>query len=149
MEILRVNMTDQSIKSESMPDEYKFLGGRGLTSSIINNEVPAKSDALGPANKLVFAPGYLTATPLINTGRLSIGSKSPLTGGIKESNVGGTVAYALARIGIAAVIVEGRGFSTLISLNSNHRSGRPPLPSCREGWIGCCYGIQGTKGGDC
>ena len=107
MEILRVNMTDQSIKSESMPDEYKFLGGRGLTSSIINNEVPAKSDALGPANKLVFAPGYLTATPLINTGRLSIGSKSPLTGGIKESNVGGTVAYALARIGIAAVIVEG------------------------------------------
>jgi aldehyde:ferredoxin oxidoreductase len=107
MELLRVNMTDQSIKSESMPDEYKFLGGRGLTSSIINNEVPAKSDALGPDNKLVFAPGYLTATPLVNTGRLSIGSKSPLTGGIKESNVGGTVAYALARIGIQAVIIEG------------------------------------------
>ena len=107
MEILRVNMTDQSIKSENTPDEYRFLGGRGLTSSIIHNEVPAQSDALGPDNKLVFAPGYLTATPLVNTGRLSIGAKSPLTGGIKESNVGGAVAYALARIGIVAVIIEG------------------------------------------
>ena len=107
MGILRVNMTDQSIKSESMPDEYKFLGGRGLTSTIINSEVAAKSEALGLANKLVFAPGYLTATPLINTGRLSIGAKSPLTVGIKESNVGGAVAYALGRIGIQAVIVEG------------------------------------------
>jgi aldehyde:ferredoxin oxidoreductase len=107
MEMLRVNMTNQSIRSEKIPEEYRFLGGRGLTSNLINNEVDATTDALGPDNKLVLAPGYLTGTPLINTGRLSIGSKSPLTGGIKESNVGGTVAYALGRMGLAAVVIEG------------------------------------------
>ncbi len=89
MKLIRVNMTDESIRIEETPAEYKMLGGRGLTSVMINNEVPAQSDALGPQNKLIFAPGFLTGTPLINTCRLSVGAKSPLTGGIKESNVGG------------------------------------------------------------
>ena len=108
MKLIRVNMTDKSIKIEETPAEYKMLGGRGLTSVMINNEVPAQSDALGPENKLIFAPGFLTGTPLINTSRLSVGAKSPLTGGIKESNVGGTVAYALARLGITALVIEGQ-----------------------------------------
>lgn len=108
MKLIRVNMTDQSIKIEETPAEYKMLGGRGLTSIMINNEVPAQSDALGPKNKLIFAPGFLTGTPLVNTSRLSVGAKSPLTGGIKESNVGGTVAYALARLGITALVIEGQ-----------------------------------------
>ena len=108
MKLIRVNMTDQSIRIEETPAEYQMLGGRGLTSIMINNEVPAQSDALGPENKLIFAPGFLTGTPLINTGRLSVGAKSPLTGGIKESNVGGTVAYALARLGITALVIEGQ-----------------------------------------
>ncbi|MBE9521525.1 MAG: aldehyde ferredoxin oxidoreductase, partial [Proteobacteria bacterium] len=108
MKLIRVNMTDKSIKIEETPAEYKMLGGRGLTSVMINNEVPAQSDALGPENKLIFAPGFLTGTPLINTSRLSVGAKSPLTGGIKESNVGGTVAYALACLGITALVIEGQ-----------------------------------------
>jgi len=62
---------------------------------MINEEVPPKCDPLGPDNKLIFAPGILSGTPLVNTSRLSIGAKSPLTGTIKESNVGGTVAAAL------------------------------------------------------
>jgi len=108
MQLLRVNMADQSVLSEDVPDAYRTLGGRALTSIMINREVPAKADPLGPDNKLIFAPGYLTGTPLINTSRLSVGAKSPLTGGVKESNVGGTVAYALARLGITAVIIEGQ-----------------------------------------
>ncbi len=108
MKLIRVNMTDRSISIEAAPDEYKILGGRGLTSTMINKEVPATCNALGPENKLVFSPGYFAGTSLVNTSRLSIGAKSPLTGGIKESNVGGTVAYALARMGIRAVVVEGR-----------------------------------------
>lgn len=58
---------------------------------MINNEVPADCNPLDSDNRLIFAPGFLTGTPLVNTGRLSIGAKSPLTGGIKESNVGGTM----------------------------------------------------------
>lgn len=108
MKLIRVNMRDQSISVEETPEAYKSLGGRGLTSIMINAEVPATCDALGPENKLIFAPGFLTGTPLINTSRLSVGAKSPLTGGIKESNVGGTAAYALARLGIKAVVIEGQ-----------------------------------------
>ena len=65
-------------------------------------------DPLGPENKLIFAPGYLSGSALVNTSRLSVGAKSPLTGGIKESNVGGTVAADLGHIGISAIIVEGK-----------------------------------------
>ena len=107
MKFLTVDMNRQKISVRDVPGEYAALGGRALTSILINHEVPAGSDPLGPENKLVFAPGYLSGTSLINTSRLSIGAKSPLTGGIKESNVGGTVAVDLARLGITALIVEG------------------------------------------
>ena len=68
----------------------------------------AKCDPLGPENKLIFAPGLLSGTSLVNTSRISIGAKSPLTGTIKESNVGGTVAAALGRLGITAMVIEGQ-----------------------------------------
>jgi len=108
MKFLRVNMTDKHITIQDVPEEYAGLGGRALTSNLINDEVPAGCDALDRENKLIFAPGYLSGTSLVNTSRLSVGAKSPLTGGIKESNVGGTVSAALANLGITAVIIEGR-----------------------------------------
>ena len=108
MKFLRVNMTTKTISSEDVPNAYTNLGGRALTSTMVNNDVPAMCDPLGPDNKIVIAPGYLSGTSLVNTSRLSIGAKSPLTGGIKESNVGGTVAADLAHLGITAVIVEGQ-----------------------------------------
>lgn len=114
MQFLRINMTDLSVRVEAVTEDYRLLGGRALTSTMVEREVPADCDPLGPVNKLIFAPGYFTGTSLVNTSRLSVGSKSPLTGGIKESNVGGTVAFSLARLGIAAIIVEGQ--------NTNGRS---------------------------
>jgi aldehyde:ferredoxin oxidoreductase len=108
MKIIRVDMTTQTIEEQPVDENYLGLGGRGLTSVLINNEVPPECDPLGPENKLIFAPGTLSGTPLVNTSRLSIGAKSPLTGGIKESNVGGTAAAALGRLGIIAMIIEGR-----------------------------------------
>ncbi|MEE4264077.1 MAG: aldehyde ferredoxin oxidoreductase C-terminal domain-containing protein [Desulfobacteraceae bacterium] len=107
MIFLKINLNRKNISVEDVPEEYAGLGGRCLSSVLINNEVPATCDPLGPENKLILAPGYLSGTPLINTSRLSIGAKSPLTGGIKESNVGGTVAADLAHLGITALIIEG------------------------------------------
>ena len=107
MKFIRVNMTSGSILEERIPDRYIGLGGRGLTSIMINDHVPADCDPLGEDNLLVFAPGFLSGTPMVNMGRLSIGAKSPLTGGIKESNVGGTMGHALSRHGIRALIIEG------------------------------------------
>ena len=108
MKFIRVNMSEKTIRVEDVPQDYVGLGGRGLTSIMINAEVPPKCDPLGPQNKLIFAPGFLSGTPLPNTSRISIGAKSPLTGTIKESNTGGTVAAALGRLGITAVIIEGQ-----------------------------------------
>ncbi|WP_243374234.1 aldehyde ferredoxin oxidoreductase C-terminal domain-containing protein [Geotalea sp. SG265] len=105
--ILRVNMTDLTTRTEPVPAAWAGLGGRALTSTIVAAEVPATCHALGENNKLVFAPGLLTGTPAANSGRLSAGAKSPLTGTIKESNAGGTAAQMLARLGIKALIIEG------------------------------------------
>jgi len=99
-------MNTKSIVVEDVPKVYRGLGGRGLTSIMINAEVPPTCDPLGPENKLIFAPGVLSRTNLVNTSRLSVGAKSPLTNTIKESNAGGTVAAALGHLGVTAVIVE-------------------------------------------
>jgi aldehyde:ferredoxin oxidoreductase len=107
-DILRVNMSDLSVKKEPVPAKYAKFVGRALTDAIVFNEVPPKSDPLGPDNKLVFAPGLFGGTTAPNGGRISVGAKSPLTGGIKESNSGGQVAHALAKLGLAAVVIEGK-----------------------------------------
>ena len=114
---------------EDLAEEYQGLGGRGLTSVLINSEVPAQCDPLGPENKLIFAPGILSGTKLVNTSRLSIGAKSPLTLGIKESNVGGTIAAALGRMEIAAIIVEGsapQGELYTLKIDENGEAGLIP-----------------------
>jgi len=88
VKIFRVNMSNLSFVAEEVPEEWKVLGGRGLTSVIVAKEVDPTCHPLGSKNKLVFAPGLLTGTMAANAGRLSVGAKSPLTGGIKESNSG-------------------------------------------------------------
>jgi aldehyde:ferredoxin oxidoreductase len=132
MKIIRVNMSEKSIRVEPVPGEYAGLGGRGLTSIMINLEVPPKCDPLGAENKLIFAPGLLSGTPLPQTSRLSIGAKSPLTGGIKESNVGGTAAAALARLGITAIIVEGQAPEGELYFLRIDRKGDPDLVPANE-----------------
>jgi aldehyde:ferredoxin oxidoreductase len=106
--ILRVDMTSRKTALEDVPEEYSKLGGRGLTSTIIGKEVPPECAPLGAYNKLVIAPGLFAGTGSPCSGRLSIGGKSPLTGGIKESNVGGLAAPKIARLGIAAIVIEGQ-----------------------------------------
>ena len=105
--ILRINMSDLSVKSEDIPEIYQGLGGRALTSAIIAEEVEPTCSAIGPNNKLIFAPGLLGGTNCANSGRISVGGKSPLTGGIKESNSGGQAGGYLSRLGISAIVVEG------------------------------------------
>jgi aldehyde:ferredoxin oxidoreductase len=105
--IIRVNMETLTTSTETCPSEWAALGGRALTSTVVAKEVPPTCEPLGKYNKLVFSPGLLTATAAANSGRLSAGFKSPLTGGIKESNAGGTAAQDLEKLGIKAVIIEG------------------------------------------
>lgn len=87
---------------------YAGLGGRAMTSMIVAKEVPPLCHPLGGNNKLVIAPGMLSGSAAVMSGRLSIGFKSPLTGGIKESNAGGQPSQMLARLGYAAIVIEGK-----------------------------------------
>ena len=88
--------------------EYAGFGGRAMTSAIVSKEVPPLCHPLGGENKLVIAPGLLGGTGAAMTSRLSVGCKSPLTGGIKESNAGGQPAQVLGRLGYAAIVLEGK-----------------------------------------
>jgi aldehyde:ferredoxin oxidoreductase len=105
--ILRVNMTDLTAKLEDVPEKYKDMGGRWLTTSMVSDEVDPMCHPLGPNNKLVFAPGIVTGTAAPTSARISVGGKSPLTGTIKESNSGAKFSPMLARLGLKAIVVEG------------------------------------------
>ena len=108
MWILRMNMKDRSCKLEDLPEKYKYLAGRGLTSTLVHDEVPPTCHPLGPNNKLVFSPGMVTGTVAPTSARISVGAKSPLTGAIKESNAGSEWPQALAVMRIRALVVEGK-----------------------------------------
>ncbi len=105
--ILRVNMTDLTAKYEDPPEKYALWGGRGFTSAVVFNEVLPTCHPLGPLNKLVIAPGWVSGTAAPTSGRTSFGGKSPLTGTIKESNAGGLSSQKIARLGLKGIIVEG------------------------------------------
>jgi aldehyde:ferredoxin oxidoreductase len=104
--IIRVNTKTRNATISDLPSALAMLGGRELTSTIIANEVKPKADPLGPENKLVLATGLLAATPAPNFSRVSAGCKSPLTGGIKEANVGGKAGFALGQHDIRAIVLE-------------------------------------------
>ena len=108
--ILRINMGADGgpvAKTEPIGD-YAGLGGRALTSAVVAKEVPPLCHPLGEDNKLVIAPGFLSGSVAAMSGRLSIGCKSPLTGGIKEANAGGQPSQMLGRLGYAAIVLEGK-----------------------------------------
>ncbi|OGP49299.1 MAG: hypothetical protein A2Y79_10880 [Deltaproteobacteria bacterium RBG_13_43_22] len=107
MRILRVNMTKLETTFESLPEDWKIIGGRGLSAKILKAEVPPQSEPLGPEAKFIVATGPLAGTLAPSCGRISIGAKSPLTLGIKEANSGGPAGQKMDKLGIRAIVVEG------------------------------------------
>ena len=107
MDILRINMSRLTVETEPLPEDWTLIGGRGLIAKIMNREIPPDIDPLGPDSKLIIAAGPLAGTMAPQLGRISLGCKSPLTKGIKKSNVGGPAAQKLDKLGIRGVIIEG------------------------------------------
>lgn len=105
--VWRVDVAQQAARSEEVPAAWQRLGGRGLIARISLDEIPGTCDALGPSNKLIWAPGLLVGHMLSSCDRISVGGKSPLTGGVKESNAGGTTGLQMALLGIKALVLEG------------------------------------------
>ena len=107
-QMIYVDMTNQSVQLKPFPEKWKLLGGRGLSAKILLEECNPKCDALGPDNVLVLAPGVLSGTAAPTSGRISVGCKSPLTGGIKEANTGGQPGQHLVKLGYRVIVVKGQ-----------------------------------------
>jgi len=104
--IVRVNTkTGKITKQEASAEEMRW-GGRLLISKFLLREVPPTCDPLGRYNKFIIAPGLLGDTMVTTTGKFSVGGKSPLTHGVKESDVGGEAGKKIARLGIKALVLE-------------------------------------------
>jgi aldehyde:ferredoxin oxidoreductase len=104
---IEVNLEKGTIPRTELAENTIWLGGRALADSILVQEVPPDCHPLGSRNLLVFAPGLYAGTLMPTASRMSVSGKSPLTGGIKESNVGGMAGMILAQLGVGAVVVSG------------------------------------------
>lgn len=104
--IVRVNTRTGETRITPCSDDELRWGGRSLIAHLMLREVRPTCDALGKENKLIVASGWLGDTVLTTAGRCSVGGKSPLTGGVKEANVGGEPGKQLARLGLRAVVLE-------------------------------------------
>ena len=107
--ILRVNLSTSKI-TEEFPDPdtlKKFLGGSGLATKYLFDEVRKGIDPLGPENKLIFMTGPLTGTPSPSTGRYTVVAKSPLTGFWGQANSAGFWGVDFKRSGFDGVVFEG------------------------------------------
>lgn len=107
MRLLRVNLSRNSAAFQEMPESWQSYGGRALVARFLLDEVPPRCDPLGPRNKLIWAPGLIVGHMLSSCDRISVGGKSPLTGGVKEANAGGTTGLKMAWLRIGAIVVEG------------------------------------------
>lgn len=105
---LHINLGKQTIESEAKEGEELVKAGRYLIAKTLVEANVATVDPLGSDNPLIFSAGPLAGTTFSNANRLSVGCKSPLTGGIKEANAGGTLAYAMGRLEIAGFTLHGR-----------------------------------------
>jgi len=108
--ILRVNLSDQTVKVEKPGEDFyrKYIGGRGIISYYLMKEVPKGADPLGPDNILIFAGGPLTGTNMIGSGRNSVGAKSPHTGTYGDAEAGGYFGAEMKRAGYDAIIIKGQ-----------------------------------------
>ena len=107
--VLRANLTTGQVDVETPGENFyrRYLGGAGFVAYYLLREVPPGTDPLGPDNRLVFACGPLTGAPLAGSGRNAIGARSPLTGAMGESDVGGFWGAELKAAGFDAIVVEG------------------------------------------
>ena len=104
---LDIDLNTQQITSRTLEGEEFAIAGRYfIAKTLLENDV-AGVDPLGPDNPLIFSAGPFAGTNFSNANRLSVGAKSPLTGGIKESNSGGTFGFALGQLGIFGFTLHG------------------------------------------
>ncbi len=104
---LHINLGDRAVEIEELHGEAVIRAGRHYIAKTLLERGAATIDPLSPDNPLIFSAGPFAGSNFSNANRLSVGCKSPLTGGIKESNSGGTFAFALGQSLMAGLTLYG------------------------------------------
>ncbi|MGB9722663.1 MAG: aldehyde ferredoxin oxidoreductase N-terminal domain-containing protein, partial [Chloroflexia bacterium] len=109
-QVLRVDLTSGRIVSEPLREDWArdFIGGKGLVFRYLYEELRPGTDPLSPANVVVIFPGLLAGTIVATTARTCVGTRSPLTGTILDSYVGGGFAAMLRYAGWDGIIITGQ-----------------------------------------
>ncbi len=111
--ILRINLTDKTTKVETYNQEFyrKYLGGGGFGTYFLLKETSADTDPLSPENVVTIAPGITTGPAVSGVSRCGLTALSPETGGVGDSQAGGSFGPYLKRAGWDAVIITGKSES--------------------------------------
>ena len=102
-----IDLSGQTITAHALHGKEIVLAGRYLIAKTLVERELAGVEPLAPENPLIFSAGPFAGTTFSNANRTSVGCKSPLTGGIKEANGGGTFGYALGQLRIAGFTLLG------------------------------------------
>ena len=102
-----IQLTDRAVTRRELSGEAVVNAGRYLIAKTLLELGAATTDPLSPANPLIFSAGPFAGTTFSNANRTSVGCKSPLTGGVKEANGGGTFSYGLGQLKIAGLTLLG------------------------------------------
>ncbi|MFW5928568.1 MAG: aldehyde ferredoxin oxidoreductase family protein, partial [Thermoplasmatota archaeon] len=119
---LVIDLDNQGFEEFDVPKSWyeKYFGGRGVAARIIYSEMPEKIDAFDSRNLLVFSTGPLQGTGLPGAGRNLVMAKSPKTGSVSDSFVGGFFPHELGRSGYDGLVIKGKADSPkYITVNEN------------------------------
>jgi aldehyde:ferredoxin oxidoreductase len=114
--VLWVDLTEQQVRVEPLEPQLAadFVGGRGLGTRVLYDQLQPGTDALSPGNLLIFATGPLNGSGAALSGRYEIVTRSPLTGTALSSNSGGRFAVDLKQTGYDMVIFRGAAESPCV-----------------------------------
>ena len=104
---LYIDLSDRTVRAVEQKGEELVRVGRYLIARTLLDENIADIDPLSPDNPLIFSAGPFAGTNFSNANRTSIGCKSPLTGGVKEANAGGTLGVALGQLHLSGFTLHG------------------------------------------
>ena len=109
-QFLHINLAKNKAAADGYDSSFAFnyLGGRGFAAKLLWDQIKPGTDPLSPDNKLILASGPLTGFGLPNSGKLVVASKSPLTGGYGDGNIGTNAAVQMRKAGYDAIVIEGK-----------------------------------------
>lgn len=109
-----IHLNEHKIATREVDKDEAVKAGRWLISKILLDAGVATADPLGPTNPLIFSAGPFAGSSFSNANRTSVGCKSPLTGGIKEANGGGTFGYGMGQLHISTIVLNGQSANWVV-----------------------------------